>query len=421
MSDIDSLSSQLQNLQLSIRPRRNKMATLTFRDYIDTVPQFNGDQKLLGIFINAAQNTIDKLKIPDDEVYNSFLFQAIKNKLIGPAQAIIATNPSITWEEIKIEINRRFGDQRTENTLTTELLTLTQHRNEKPLNFGERCKDMRDLILSKIAASESPEMLAYKTTMFNNITLQTFLKGVHPEISHLLRCKSPKTLEEALQMVMEEDNYLYTRNHFININRNPQRIMQNTSRPPIISQQQRPAPMFVQPRQPVPIPTSPALPYRIPNYFSNSNQVPWNQRPQNQPPRPFINWPSRNMQPQQTMRNSNVFKPNNNVNNLPKPTPMDTSSGNTRINSNNSRKFPQRPNFTHEELYYQEDQNYSQDEYYEAGTIEDNAFGEETQNFGEYCENFDQETQESPVLEMQQERTQNSQNFQQTAPPQELT
>lgn len=146
MTDIDQLTNILDNLTLKTEYKENTMAK--FRDHIETVPTFDGDQMTAGIFITAAaQVTIDRLKKPTDETFNATLFQAIKNKLIGPAQAIIATNPNITWEEIKEEIRRRFGEQLSENTLTTELLTLTQHRNDKPLEFGERCKDLRDLII----------------------------------------------------------------------------------------------------------------------------------------------------------------------------------------------------------------------------------------------------------------------------------
>lgn len=437
MTDIDQIIDTLDNLKLTpenIENTQEEENMATFRDHIDTIPTFNGDQKTVGIFITAAQATIDRLKKPSDEVFNATLFQAIRNKLVGQAQAIVATNPHITWEQIKEEIRRRFGDQRTENTLTTELLTLTQQRNEKPLEFGERCKDLRDLILSKIAVIETPAILMYKTTMFNDIALQTFLKGTNPELSRILRCKSPKTLEEALRMTTEEENYLYVRNHFTTSNNVQRNIPRPIPRPPQVIRNQ---PIFTQPMTYSNFNAVPRQPNYFPNYFQ-SNQTP-NQFSNNFQPNQFQRPPWNHRFPNQSLfnnnqnfqspfnnRNTNVFKPNPNKI-LPKPTPMDVSSNNTRrmnTSLNARRPFQPKPAPTPEELYYQENQSYPE-EYYENETTENYAPYYENGNYNGYYEdmyeNFEKELQETTVQEVQTDRYENVQNFQEATASQAPT
>lgn len=438
MTDIDQIVNRLDNLNLITENTETTEITqednmATFRDHIDSVPVFNGDQKTVGIFISAAQATIDRLKKPQDEVYNATLFQAIRNKLVGPAQAIIATNPQITWEQIKEEIRRRFGDQRSENTLTTELLTLTQHRNEKPLEFGERCKDIRDLILSKIAAVETPAILGYKTIMFNDIALQTFLKGTNPELSRILRCKSPRTLEEALRMTIEEENYLYVRNHFTVTNNS---VHKNTPRPMARPTQIiRNQPTFTQPmtypnfntfpRQPINYFPKYSQATQIPNQFSNNfqaTQIPWNYRFHNQSA--FNN--NQNSQQAFSGRNTNVFKPNPNKV-LPNPTPMDIASNNTRkinTSSNTKRFFQPRLAPTTGEMYHQENQAYPE-EYYENETPENYTPYYENENYNGYYEdtyeNFETNSQETIAQGIQTDRHDNFQDFQEATTSQAPT
>lgn len=203
---------ELRSQQQQQQQPQPKMTQPTIRDYLDTIPPFNGDPILISNFILACENILDTLGRPTDNAFNSFLVAHIRNKLTGRAAQLISVRNLRSWPELKKAILFTFGDQRDEDALMRDLTLLKQENNETSLRFGERCQDTLSLLLSRVNSTEVNELLRVeKIRMYRNLAVKTFVKGVKEPYSLIVRCRNPQTLEEAINIITEENNLNYIR------------------------------------------------------------------------------------------------------------------------------------------------------------------------------------------------------------------
>lgn len=407
-----------RKIELTSSQPQPKMAQPTIRDYLDTVPPFNGDPILISNFILACENILDTLGRPTDNAFNSFLIAHIRNKLTGRAAQLISVRNLRSWPELKEAILFTFGDQRDEDALMRDLTMLKQENNETSLRFGEKCQDILSLLLSRVNSTEINEILkAEKIRMYRNLAVKTFIKGVKEPYSLIVRCRNPQTLEEAINIISEENNLNYIRkmtNNNPHINHNQQGFNRNVQ---INHQMPR--------RQPIPA-FNPRPPFS--QNRPNFNQI----------NRPY-QWPSRPNYWQAQMSNQAMPRMQNNVQNPSiqrrsiqnYPIPMDTSSGNTNIprptiqRPNNFQRTNNvsRPNFTWQELHYADvDQDNNYEEEYPTEEQYDPSASCSQPYFEAYesnMDNFDQYVEQESCLQEQEpisSTTPENQDFQKNPP-----
>lgn len=419
-NDIEDIINQIANISTSDRSNiltRNNMAQPSIRDYMDTIPPFNGDPVLISNFILACENVIEILGRPNDVNFNSFVVAHIRSKLIGRAAQLIAVRNLKTWRELKEAILFTFGDQRDEDALMRDLIMLKQENNESSLRFGEKCQDTLSLLVSKVNSTAGNDVLrTEKIKMYRNLAVKTFMKGLKEPYSLIVRCRNPQTLEEAINIISDENNLNYIRkstqlpNHLPAMNRNPQMNQ------------------FQMPRR-----------FPLPTYNARTTTTPI-RPPMNQFNRPY-QWPSRpNYWQQQAIQRSNPnptpFRPQiaqntqqNNSTNFSQrrsqnyPVPMDTSSGNTNIQRTNPpRTNYQRPQYVFEELHYSDvNQDYQEYEEYPVDQYEANSYYmQQYQDFYQPNIGNFQESLETETYPAEQEISTNeseNQDFQQDPPP----
>lgn len=242
-----------------------------------------------------------------------------------------------------------------------------------------RCQDARSLIISKLNSTNlSHDERILRIHNIEQLSLKTYIRGLTGQLQNNIRLRNPTTLENAMALVVEEENFLYCqgRNNSLNIQTykptplSPLRVIPNQSNNRPINYQNQspnnPGNIFSSPfnqrqnlynpqnnifRQPEPIRNNFNQPNQFmrPNYpnnnfqnrpmFQNQNNFTRNpnsfsNRPQFQIKRPAPN--SSNSFPNQNnnFQRSNNFNQNNN-----RPEPMDTSSGNTFIQQNKKPKY----------------------------------------------------------------------------------
>ncbi|KAK9692905.1 hypothetical protein QE152_g34818 [Popillia japonica] len=84
-------------------------------------------------------------------------------------------------------------------------------KNENPYSFGQRIKDLLNLLLTKMQLDSREELIPLKTTMYKNTALQTYKRGLmhRGRIGELMYIKNPATLEAAMAEVLEHQNWQY--------------------------------------------------------------------------------------------------------------------------------------------------------------------------------------------------------------------
>lgn len=278
-------------------------------EYLNCVPTFSGNPGELNEFIASADSIVNTFcdRQNPNNFLNTYIFRSIQNKLVGNAKIAVNTQTCTTWEDLKLALSRNFSDQRDEVCLIRDLV-LTKQNNLTPLQYYEKCIHLLNLLCSYV---DSHETLATsketKRTLYNNLTLKTFLAGLKEPLGSSVRAMRPGTLQIALQYINEENNIRYCQKDVSTKNFNPSVPIGNNRS------------SF--PSQPIKYETRPVQR----NYPTNSQVF-------KKPPQP---------------QNKNVFRPNPNYRPDYKPTPMSVSTGRTfapRTAQNNQ-------NFMSEELF----------------------------------------------------------------------
>ncbi|KAK9675006.1 hypothetical protein QE152_g40718 [Popillia japonica] len=147
---------------------------------ITTIPVFNGDPNTLPIFIEACNNLIKTYgdRTNPNNSLNTYLVRIIKSRLAGEPLSLIGPRKLKTWADIKALLELSFFDQRSEDCLLNDLMVQDIGKNENPYSFGQRIKDMLNLLLTKMQLDIREELIPLKTSMYKNTALQTYKRGL---------------------------------------------------------------------------------------------------------------------------------------------------------------------------------------------------------------------------------------------------
>lgn len=368
-SNIPSTSTPISqgitsNYQIKFNhPLLNNLVNMAFKpEYLSCVPQFDGNPSELNRYLSTCESIIttfyDRQNV--NNFQNKYILNSLISKLSGNAKSVVNIQNCSNWEELKTTLHRNFADQRDEACLNRDLVLLRQNPNEKVNHFYDRILEILNLLCCYVDIhEETAESKQLKRELYTNLALKTFICGLKEPLGSIIRCMRPRTLEEAMQFIRDEENTHYfqnltnkpiprpnpPQNQF-----NPVHQIRNFERQQQFNRLPNNSNYFNVPNN--------SNYFKIPNNFNNPSNF---NNPINFQSRPFPSQPI-NIQPQyvpprrlptnsevfgrpQQQNNSNVFRPNPNRP-LPTPTPM---SINSRLSSNPSlnRSFQQRNSNVH--------------------------------------------------------------------------
>lgn len=434
--DIEELTNLFDNINISNMTQPNTNYQL-LRLYVDTIPHFDGNPHILPVFLDHCETMIQNFRSANDATLNSFILRAIISKLNGRALSLIGSRIELrSWNEIKSALILCFDDQRNIDCLVQDLIILRPSKNETPYNFGMRCQDARSLIISKINSLDlTKEEKLLRIQNYNELSLKTFIRGLSGQIQNNIRLRNPDSLEQAMSLLIEEENFLYSQNLNNTLNSHNFKPIQRITpggqnirtTKPNFSHYNVPSSNFQNVRPSLPnLPQLPQLP-QIPQIHQIRNNMPnpvtWkpnNNFPTNKHPY-FLQRPSeirrRNFMPNQNFRpnynytqNQNKPIPNQNSNKPAyKPEPMEIGSGLSKF----QKPAPQK--YTHEELFAQ-DVEFTNYEEFEDPVNSETQFHPQFNT--DYYENLENDTQPNDFdqnaycqnYENDYELTNNSQN-----------
>lgn len=230
----DNFSSNNSNISTnissnSIPEMANREINISlFKLDLDSITPYDGSVHTLNIFINSCERIIAKYFNNDNHAdpINDTIYNCIIGKFRGRALLLVGNRIEIqTWAALKETLISTFADQRSVECLIQDLLILRPLKNETTFNFGQRCQDTRELIRAKV--NLQPGTAAEKLVMnrtYDNLALNTFIRHIPHHTQVMVRIKNPSTIEEALAIVIEEENFKYSQNmsHSLNVaQRNP--------------------------------------------------------------------------------------------------------------------------------------------------------------------------------------------------------
>lgn len=271
------------------------------------IPRFDGDDKLLNLFISKCEYVIRSFRGENNQAQQIYLFHCITSRLVGKAAVLISERENITtWEGLKELFVQHFGDPRSEACLSIELENLKIKQGESYIDFCHRIQNVRSSLISKVNLLTDEGIKAAKYIIYNNTALNVFLYNLPEDMIKFVRLNKCLTLESALSVVIEEVNFQTRYN-----THNKIKITPNTS-----NQSNNTRPNFTTPIQyKFGIPANNNQGFRQmygfrPNFVSNPNNQKLNQ-PQGPKPNTSNNQTNPKAithQPQQIPRTFNNYK-----------------------------------------------------------------------------------------------------------------
>lgn len=293
---------------------------------LELVPEFDGSPCRLFRFISMATEVLNTYWDPTPDnancPQNMYVFNSIISKLTGRAEEVISISGAQTWGDIKNTLITNFGDQRDENSLLSDLISLRQKPNEDCVQFYYRIIATLNTLHNYISLHECDiNIRKSKLDTYNNQALRTLLVGLRDPQQSMIRSLQPDNLPEALKYMIEDNNIRY-----MSRQSNYQKPKPNSNNFQKSNFQQNSNHYVKQPF----VPHNMGAQYNVPT----NSQFPQGpiqiQQKQNFTPRKF---PTN----QQVFgKQTNVWKPNKNSNSQQyKPTPMSTTSHQVTQNQRN--------------------------------------------------------------------------------------
>ncbi|CAG9093699.1 unnamed protein product [Plutella xylostella] len=173
------------------------------------IKPYNGDRESLPAFLTNCDNAMS-LASPDQQ---NVLCKYILSQLEGKAQVTCSLKTFESWNELKPFLKSAFGEKKDSTHLLLDMTSCRQFSNEDVTKYSLRiesiltrmqaeshytCKDDKEIV-GRIASNEE-------------LALKTFILGLHnPSISTVVRCRNPKSLDEAVQHAIEEEKLYNSR------------------------------------------------------------------------------------------------------------------------------------------------------------------------------------------------------------------
>lgn len=332
------------------------------------IPRFDGDDKLLNLFISKCEYVIRSFRGENNPAQQIYLFHCITSRLIGKAAVLISERENVTtWEELKELFVQHFGDPRSEACISIELENLKIKQGESYIDFCHRIQNIRSSLISKVNLLTDEGIKAAKYIIYNNTALNVFLYNLPEDMIKFVRLNKCLTLESALSVVTEEVNF-QTRYNLRNKNKptfsnNPGHS--NNPKPNITTPIQNKFGIPASNNQGFK-PQYPFKPNFIPNHNSGNQKFGFQQQGykpnlSNQPnQKPITHQPQQIPRVMNNYKQSGFFKANPNqqfrfgINNQP---PRQNTDVSMRTMHNNMLDEPTDLDYNDEEVYSYEDDN----------------------------------------------------------------
>lgn len=204
----------------------DKPTPIDYSTLAKLLPSYDGNKRTLAFYIEGVENAIHLIANRNDYIIACL----IRNKLSGKAIEALSESPgSRTWEDIKLILQKKFGEFRTEIQLVQELMSVSRDNSSLDA-FGDKIR----LLMSTLIASEPDRRLYYE-----QMALETFLDKLNPITAILIKLKHVENLDQAVIVAKQEEIRLRARRNQQKIGTNkpstsynkPQKFAQPTKEP----------------------------------------------------------------------------------------------------------------------------------------------------------------------------------------------
>lgn len=186
---------------MSVKSETNEKITLNVLTKF--IRPYNGDRETLPAFLTNCDNAIS-LAAPEQQ---NILCKYIISQLEGKAQLACSLKTFSKWQDLKAFIRTTFGEKKHSSHLLVDLQNCKQLPSETVTQFSLRLESCLTRIQADIHYSCRDEnQLEGRIAAMEDLALNTFIMGLNnANIATILRCRSPRDLNEAISHAVEEE------------------------------------------------------------------------------------------------------------------------------------------------------------------------------------------------------------------------
>ncbi|KAL0870452.1 hypothetical protein ABMA27_005449 [Loxostege sticticalis] len=180
----------------------SKSEKLTINVLTKFIKSYSGDRDTLPAFLTNCDNAIS-LAQPEQ---HHILCKYIISQLDGKAQLACSLKTFETWPELKSFLKSTFGEKKHSQHLLSDLQNCKQLHNESVTQFSLRIESCLTRLQADIHNSCTDKtQLSGRIAAMEDLALNTFIMGLKPNISTIVRCRDPTTLNDAITHAVSEE------------------------------------------------------------------------------------------------------------------------------------------------------------------------------------------------------------------------
>lgn len=199
-AESDSSLSEQSPILKNIKSKMSEKITLSILTKF--IKPYQGDRESLPAFLTNCENAMSLASKEQQNV----LCKYILSQLEGKAQVASALKTFESWFEIKQFLKSTFGEKKHSTHLLVDLQNCKQLPSEDVVQYSLRIESCLTRLQSDIQYScENKAELTGRIAAMEDLALNTFLLGLNSSFSHIVRCRNPKSLSEAITHATEEE------------------------------------------------------------------------------------------------------------------------------------------------------------------------------------------------------------------------
>lgn len=172
------------------------------------IKPFDGDRQKLSAFIKNCESAISLASSKQIDI----IYRFIISQLEGKAELACSLKIFDNWQDLKLFLKTTFGETKHRDHLLLDLQNCKQKQSETVSQYSLRLETFLTRLQTDIAHStRNSDELKGRIASTEDLALHTFLLGLPPNISTIVRCRNPTTLYDAINLAVQEEklhNYI---------------------------------------------------------------------------------------------------------------------------------------------------------------------------------------------------------------------
>ena len=197
-SQVDDLKSKLNNTQtgiFAIKEQTNVSLLSKIMRNHQYIPFSGNNDTEFRNYLSCLRKAKNIYNLDDDQI-RALALALSEGSASDWITRFISNNPTVSWEQLEVELQRAFLDVRDKDDIVKTIGSLRRRDRESLLSFSERIFKL---------AEEAYTPVELESHIVQGTLVNAFIAGLnHNKISEKLTRKKPTTLDEAVKIARKE-------------------------------------------------------------------------------------------------------------------------------------------------------------------------------------------------------------------------